>query len=255
MRPEFPIDPRLKNVDETIVETIFQEFKQNIDLVAIHLRDARNLLYGVRSDTEDKALCKATLLLAAAALESNLVYLSGAALSIAEKKKGTLAPGQVRYLKGCEEVIDENGRVIETPAKQSLSDRLQTVPALLARTLQRTFEIKPDSAAFRKLIRTVGRRDTIVHPRADKYIVELGWWEAAEAIDAVELYLDSVSKALHPYMVGYFPMLYTIPGATTMRLPSDIGPLGKEDQNVKQRRWTMRACWRPESESGEILFF
>ena len=125
MERDFPVDPRLKDVDQAIVETIFKEFKQNIDLVAIHLRDARNLLYGVRDDTRDRALCKATLLLAAAALESNLVYLSGAALSIAERKKDVLAPGQIRYLKGIEEVISDNGDVVVVPAKQSLLERLQ----------------------------------------------------------------------------------------------------------------------------------
>jgi hypothetical protein len=58
----------------------------------------------------------------------------------------------------------------------------------------------------------IERRDAIVHPRWDSYVSEGGWWEAAEAIDSVELYLDSVSKALHPYLVGYFHLLYTIPG-------------------------------------------
>jgi hypothetical protein len=41
-------------------------------------------------------------------------------------------------------------------------------------------------------------------------VTDLGSWEAAEAIDAVELYLESISKALHPYLFGYSSMLYTI---------------------------------------------
>jgi hypothetical protein len=213
MDNELPNDPRLENVDEEIAEVVFQEFQRNMDLVAIHLRDARNMLYGVREDTGDGALCKATLLLAAAALESNLVYLSGVAIRIAETKTERLLPPQIRYLKGIEEVVNENGRVVEKPARQSLGDRLQIVPALLARTVQRTYKLKTTSAAFMKLMKTIGRRDAIVHPRADRYITQLGWWEAAEAIDAVELYLDSVSSALHPYLFGYFPVLYTIPGS------------------------------------------
>jgi len=212
MNNEMPKDPRLENLDEEIAEIIFQEFKRNIDLVAIHLRDARNMLYGVQDDNNDRALCKAVLLLGAAALESNLVYFSGAALRISENRTGLFFPGQIRYLRGIEEVVDENGKLVEKPARQSLSDRLQIVPTLLARTVQRTYQLKARSAAVQKLVRTIMRRDAIVHPRADRYITELGWWEAAEAIDSVELYLDSVRSALHPYLVGYFPVLYTIPG-------------------------------------------
>jgi len=69
------------------------------------------------------------------------------------------------------------------------------------------------SAGFRKLIRTIERRDTLIHPRWDRYLPRVGRWEAAEAIDGVELYLDTISNALHPYLVGYFPLLYTIPGS------------------------------------------
>jgi hypothetical protein len=38
--------------------------------------------------------------------------------------------------------------------------------------------------------------------------------EAAEAVDAVELYLNSVRQLLHPYLVGYTHMLWTIKGPT-----------------------------------------
>ena len=206
------VDPRLRNVDQELAETVFEEFKRNIDLVGVHLRDARNILDAVREDIKDRALAKAAVLLASAALESNLVYLSGTALRLAEKRPKTLAPAQLRYLKGIEEYVDENGRVKERPMRQSLSDRLRIVPKLLARTASREYELKARSAAFLKLQRTIERRDAIAHPRSDRYVVTLGRWEAAEAIDSVELYLDSISKALHPYMVGYFSVLYTIPG-------------------------------------------
>ncbi len=161
---------------------------------------------------KDRAFSKATVLLASASLESNLVYLSGTALRLAETRPQSLAPAQIRYLKGIEEFVDENGRVKERPMRQSLSDRLQIVPKLLARTASRNYELKTRSAAFSKLRRTIERRDAIAHPRADRYLIGLGRWEAAEAIDAVELYLNSVSSALHPYLMGYFPFLYTIPG-------------------------------------------
>jgi hypothetical protein len=108
MSSNLPPDPRLENVDQELVEVVFQEFRRNIDLVGIHLRDARNMLYGARELTDDRILGKAALLLAAAALESNLVYLSGVALRIAENKAGTLVSPQIRYLKGVSEAIDEN---------------------------------------------------------------------------------------------------------------------------------------------------
>ena len=86
------------------------------------------------------------------------------------------------------------------------------MPSLLAKTLQRKYELKTRSAAFRKLTNTITRRDAIIHPRIDRYVSQLGWWEAAEALDAVELYLNSIASALHPYLFGYFHALYTIPG-------------------------------------------
>src|SRR5947208_3041022 len=117
MAPELPIDPRLKDIDQEVVEIVFQEFQRNIDLVAIHLRDARNMLDGARAVKDDRVLSKAALLLAAAALESNLVYLSGIALRIAEKRPELLIPPQLRYLRSVEEEIDDNGKIIQRPAR------------------------------------------------------------------------------------------------------------------------------------------
>jgi len=199
MPPRIEIDPRLKNIDNELTEIVFEEFQKNVDLVAIHLRDARNLLYGVGQLEGDKVLSRAAILLAAAALESNLIYLSGIAIEIAKNRAGVLIPPQVRYLQGIDKTIDDNGRIVEKPARQSLGERLQIVPSLLARAIGRQYTLPRSSAGFRKLARTIQRRDAIVHPRWDKYAAHLGWWEAAEAIDGVELYLDSVAKALHPY--------------------------------------------------------
>src|ERR1700675_1683407 len=145
MNTDVPSNPRLKDIDDEIVEIFFQEFKRNIDLVAIHLRDARNMLHGVRELKDDRALGKAALLLAAAALESNLVYLSGVALRIADERAGLLVPPQIRYLKGVGEVIDENGKAVEIAIKQSLGERLQIVPALLARTIKRSYQLRTGS--------------------------------------------------------------------------------------------------------------
>lgn len=244
MSTDIPTDPRLKNVDQEIVEIVFQEFKRNVDLVGIHLRDARNMLHGVREVADDRVLGKATLLLAAAALESNLAYLSGVALRIAQERAGTLIPPQIRYLTGVSEVIDENGKVVETATRQSLGERLQIVPVLLARTIQRTYQLKTGSAAFKKLFRTIERRDPIVHPRWDKYVARLGWWEAAEAIDAVELYLHSIMTALHPYLVGHFSVLFTIPGYDHHEVAVGHRTFGKRGPN--RRVSTMEDVGIPE---------
>ena len=50
-----------------------------------------------------------------------------------------------------------------------------------------------------------------------------GWFEAAEAVDAVELYLESVHLQLHPYLVGYFVMLGTIPPGWHKNDGVDVG--------------------------------
>jgi len=212
MAPIFELDPRLKNIDNKISEIVFREYEKNIDLVAIHLRDARNLLYGANELPGDRVFSRAAVLLAVGALESNLVYLSGIAVEIARQNHGALNPPQLRYLQGVEKTIDENGHIIEKPARQSLDQRLQTVPSLLARVIGREYTLPRGSAGLKKLARAIARRDALVHPRWDKYVTDLGSWEAAEAIDGVELYLDSIANALHPYLVGYFQLLYTIPG-------------------------------------------
>jgi hypothetical protein len=62
--------------------------------------------------------------------------------------------------------------------------------------------------------RTIARRDAIVHPTWNRYVSMVGWWEAAEAVDAVELYLNSVRASVHPYLIGYTHMLWTIKGPT-----------------------------------------
>ncbi|MFB3094995.1 MAG: hypothetical protein ACE10O_03995, partial [Candidatus Acidiferrales bacterium] len=62
MNPVLPPDPRLENVDDELVEIVFQEFQQNIDLVGIHLRDTRNILVGLGKKDDDRVLSKAALL-------------------------------------------------------------------------------------------------------------------------------------------------------------------------------------------------
>jgi hypothetical protein len=232
MIPRLPPDPRLRNIDHELSEIVFEQFKCHIDLVAIHLRDARNILPR-KGDKDCRLFAKATLLLAAAALESNLVFLSNIALRVSEKRPALFLSPQLRYLKGVEETIGDSGQVIEKQTKQSLGERLQIVPALLARGIGRTYELRRTSARFQKLRRTIARRDAIVHPRWDRYVGELGWWEAAEGIDSVELYLDSVASPLHPYLAGYFPFLYTIPGHDDDEVAVGHRTLGKRGPKLR----------------------
>ena len=55
-------------------------------------------------------------------------------------------------------------------------------------------------------------RDVIIHPRWDRYVPAVTEDEAAQSIDAVELYLESIQDQLHPYLVAYSPALLTIRG-------------------------------------------
>ena len=81
-----PRDRRLDNIDEELVQIVFEEFKNNIDLAGVHLRDARNILPSLKPLKELAVLSKATILLACAALESNLAYLSKVAIRFAQKR-------------------------------------------------------------------------------------------------------------------------------------------------------------------------
>ena len=47
--PILPPDPRLINVDESLLEAIFEHFTPNVNLIGIHLRDARNILMAVKT--------------------------------------------------------------------------------------------------------------------------------------------------------------------------------------------------------------
>jgi hypothetical protein len=210
--PSLPPDPRLLNLDNDLIEIIFEHFKGNVNLVGIHLRDARNMLPAVKEDHSfDRVYAKAVVILAAAALEANLAYLSDLCLAISAKRPGLYVQTQLDYLRGSEEYLNDKGDIRTRPLKQRLEEKLKTVPSLLGRAMGRDYEFPPSASATRKLRETIAYRDAIVHPRWDRYAQIVGWYEAAQAIDAVELYLDSISSQLHPYLAFYFPMLYTIP--------------------------------------------
>jgi len=169
-----PRDRRLDNIDEELVQIVFEEFKNNIDLAGVHLRDARNILPSLKPLKELAVLSKATILLACAALESNLAYLSKVAIRFAQKRPQLFVSAQVDYLYGVQEVVDERGQIVKRPIKQSLLERLEVVPSLLARAIKREYKLPVDSSPFKKLLRTIERRDAIVHPRWDKYVAHSG---------------------------------------------------------------------------------
>jgi hypothetical protein len=209
----------LPTPDADLVEIVYQEHLKNAELALVHLRDARNLLSAIPELSDNRAFSKATILLAGAALESNLAYLSGIALGFINARPELYSRPHEEFLRGFAEEIDDNGNLVKKKRRQSLLDRMQVVPQLLARGVGRHYQMAARSAAAKKLRRTIDRRDAIIHPKWDRYIDVTGWWEAAEAVDAIELYLESVRVCLHPYLVSYAWNLVTIKGPTK----NDVG--------------------------------
>jgi hypothetical protein len=209
----------LPTPDTDLVEIVYQEHLKNAELALVHLRDARNLLYAIPELSGNRAFSKATILLAGAALESNLAYLSCVALGFINARPKLYSRPHEEFLRGLAEEIDDNGKLVKKKLRQSVFDRMQVVPQLLARGVGRHYQMPKSSAAAKKMQRTIDRRDAIIHPKWDRYIDATGWWEAAEAIDAIELYLESVRVCLHPYLVSYAWNLVTIKGPTK----NDVG--------------------------------
>jgi hypothetical protein len=205
---------RNMEVENDLIERSYEVSIKNFEFAAIHLRDARNLSYAIPDLRDNRALSKAAILMAAAALESNLTYLAQIALTFVEARPGKFHRPHINFLRGVEEEIDDNGKLVERRSRQTLVERMSVVPGLLARAIDRKYELPQRSAGAKKMKRTIERRDAIVHPRSDRYLSDAGWWEAAEAIDAVELYLQSVDQCLHPYLMGYSSLLWTIKGPT-----------------------------------------
>lgn len=216
-----------RSVENDLIEKSYEVSIRNFELAAIHLRDARNLSYAIPDLRDNRALSKAAILMAAAALESNLTYLAHIALTFVEARPEKYRTPHINFLRAVEEEIDDNGRLVERRSRQTLMERMSVVPGLVARAIDRKYELPQRSAGARKMKRTIERRDAIVHPRSDRYLSNAGWWEAAEAIDAVELYLQSVDQCLHPYLMGYSSLLWTIKGPTKDDLGVGYRTFGK----------------------------
>jgi hypothetical protein len=195
--------------DDELIELSGQIAKSGLDRIFMHLRDAREALRA--ADTP--LMAKATIILASAALESNLAHLTLRAQAFAKARPHVYKPEQLEYLSGRKTIVTDRGRLKDVALRQTLEDRLQVVPDLLARAINRRYTLPGKSTAIRKLRRTIELRDSIIHPRWDKYLPSVSAMEAAQAVDAVELYLHSVQQQLHPYLVGYVGALLTIRGA------------------------------------------
>jgi hypothetical protein len=200
--------PVERKFDDELIELWGDIAKSGLDRIFMHLRDARETLKGAHNST----MAKATVILASAALESNLAHLTLRALAAAQVRPDLYKPEQLEYLYGRKTIVTDRGSLKEVPLRQSLEERLQVVPDLLARSIHRRYVLPKNSAAIRKLRQTIELRDAIIHPRWDRYLPGVSVVEAAQAVDAVELYLNSVQRQLHPYLVGYIGALFTIRG-------------------------------------------
>lgn len=179
-----------------------------LDRIYLHLRDARELM----RLADHSVMAKATIILASAALESNLAHLTLRAQAFGKARPGLYSPEQSDYLAGKQTIITDRGALREIPQRQSLEGRLQVLPDLLARAFDLRYRLPKSGGMIRKLRRTIELRDSVIHPRWDKYLPDVTALEAAQAIDAVELFLGSVMRQLHPYLVGYIGALTTIRG-------------------------------------------
>jgi hypothetical protein len=225
-----PPNPKLLNLDEDLLKAAGDLVPKNAELMFMHLRDAREFL---RHSGDDAVMAKGCIVLASAALESNLSHLSAVGLAFTDARPSTYSTPQFDFLKGHESVVDDRGQVVSRPLRQSLEDRLRIVPDLLARAIGRRYQLPSRSRAVKKLRETISRRDAIIHPRWDRYLRRPGGYDAAVAVDAVELYLESVSSGMHPYLMGYFAVLGTIPPGWHKNDGVDVGyrTRGKRDRS------------------------
>ena len=107
-----------------------------LDRIYLHLRDARELM----RLADHSVMAKATIILASAALESNLAHLTLRAQAFGKARPGLYSPEQSDYLAGKQTIITDRGALREIPQRQSLEGRLQVLPDLLARAFDLRYE-------------------------------------------------------------------------------------------------------------------
>jgi hypothetical protein len=211
--------------DSKLLEISGKTYQQNGNLVGMQLRDATNMLDTLRSvDASGRPdlLAKATILFAAAALESNLSYYSTLALAIHDAKPTYKEP-EVEYLKAVKMEYTKDAELSTSKEKQPLNERLHLIPTLLGRAFERKFELQAGIRGFERLINTIERRDAIIHPRWDKYPV-VGLADAVDAVYGVLEYIDSVRDQFFPYMVGYLVIMSAY-GPLVANAASEPAPL------------------------------
>jgi len=201
-----------RNIGNELLEESYAHFARSLDVIIIHLRDARNILVAVETLDTDRALAKSMILLASASVEANLASLSTLGVVLAEKYDA-LAPIQIDYLRGTQETIDDRGNARMKAVRQSLEDRLRRVPALLGQIFGIEFKYPDEDIGNTKLGHVFAYRDAIVHPRWQRYLNDVGFREAALAVDAAEWYLNAVATPLAPYLNFYNRLLYDMTNA------------------------------------------
>jgi hypothetical protein len=65
-----------RNLGNELIEETYAHFAGSLDVIVIHLRDARNILAAVGTPDADRARAKSVILLASASVEANLASLS-----------------------------------------------------------------------------------------------------------------------------------------------------------------------------------
>lgn len=198
------------NFDSKLLELSGETYKKHVHLVGMHLRDATNILYTLRSlsaSHRPDLLAKATILFAAAGLESNLSYFSTLALAISEAVSNPIyKEPELEYLRAVQLEYSKNAELSPRNQKQSLKDRLLVVPKLLGRAFQREFQLTAGEYGLERLGNAIERRDAIIHPSWDKY-PDVGLADAVDAVYGVLEYVDSVRLQFFPYMIGYIVMM------------------------------------------------
>ena len=187
-----------------------------------------NILAALTDHDTGRALAKSVVLLASASVEANLASLSHLGAMLAEKYE-RLATPQIDYLRGTQEFVDDQGNLRTRPLRQSLEDKLRIVPVLLSQVFRVEFHYPGDTDGAEKLRHLITYRDAIVHPRWQRYLYDVGWQEAALAVDAAEWYLDTVSTGLAPYLGFYKGLLYCMPNFDG----SLSGPMGRRVTKLK----------------------
>src|SRR5271154_1093351 len=99
------VRPPGNKFDDGLIEISGQIAKSGLDRIFMHLRDAREALRA--ADTP--VMAKATVILASAALESNLAHLTLRAQAFAAARPHAYKREQVEYLSGRKTIVTDRG--------------------------------------------------------------------------------------------------------------------------------------------------